>query len=116
MSDSASDVLAKWSDFSSLDIRTGIILTAEDFPQAHKPSYLLSIDFGPLGIKKSSAQLTERYTLDDLPGKKVIAVVNFPPKQIANRISECLVLGALDKSGVNLLTTDLDAPNGTRIG
>lgn len=104
-----------WKCFSSLDIRTGTIMEAHPFPEARNPSYILKIDFGDLGIKKSSAQITDRYTVDQLIGKQVIAVVNFPPKQIANHISGCLVLGALDKGGVNLLTTDLEGENGIRI-
>lgn len=80
-------------DFGKVDIRIGTILEAEDFPNARKPSYQLVIDFGELGIKKSSAQITHLYTKNDLIGKQITAVVNFPKKQIANFFSECLILG-----------------------
>jgi len=112
----ATDGKAEWSDFAALDIRTGTIIDASPFPEARNPSFILQIDFGELGIKKSSAQITERYSITDLIGKRVIAVINFPPKQIANHLSECLVLGSLDKEGVNLLTSDLSGANGTKIG
>ena len=79
-----------WQDFEKIDIRVGTILTVSDFANAKKPSYQLTIDFGELGIKKSSAQITSLYQKDDLLGKQIIAVVNFPPKQIANFFSECL--------------------------
>jgi len=104
-----------WQDFEKVDMRVGTILSAEIFKEAKKPSYKLKIDFGPLGIKQSSAQLTELYAAKELIGKQIIAVVNFPPKQIANLLSECLVLGALNKKGVILLATDKKAENGDRI-
>lgn len=103
-----------FDDFLKIDIRIGTILHAEPFPEARKPAYKLTIDFGPLGIKRTSAQITKRYALGDLPGKKIAAVVNFPPKQIANFMSECLVLGAVDGDEVFLLESD--GENGLRVG
>ena len=82
-----------WDDFEKVDIRVGRILTAEEFPNARKPAFQLTIDFGELGIKRSSAQLTALYKKNDFIGKQIVAVVNFPPRQIANFFSECLVLG-----------------------
>lgn len=108
--------LAAWQDFSTLDIRVGTIIKAEPFKKAQKPAYILHIDFGEIGIKKSSAQITTYYTLEQLIGKQIIAVVNFPTKQVANIISDCLVLGAVDNNGVTLLTVDLPTPNGLKIG
>jgi tRNA-binding protein len=106
-----------WSDFEKIDIRAGTIISAEDFPNAKKPAYRLLIDFGELGQKKSSAQVTGLYQKDELPGKQVIAVVNFPPKQIANFFSECLVLGVYtEKNEVVLLEPSKQVKNGQRIG
>lgn len=104
-------------DFFKTDLRTGTITEAHVFPEARKPAYLLKIDFGQeLGVLQSSAQITECYTPDSLVGKKIIAVVNFPPRQIGPHISQCLVLGASDEWGaIRLLTTDSDVPNGQRI-
>jgi len=103
-----------FDDFLKIDIRIGTILRAEPFPEARKPAYKLTIDFGPLGIKRTSAQITKRYALEDLPGKKIAAVVNFPHKQIANFMSECLVLGAVDGDDVFLLESG--GENGLRVG
>jgi tRNA-binding protein len=106
----------KFSDFEMVDMRVGTILSAEAFKEANRPAYKLTIDFGKLGVKKSSAQITDLYKPKDLLGKQVIAVVNFPPKQIANIMSECLVLGGIQKEGVALLTVDFQLPNGTKVG
>lgn len=104
-------------EFEKVDIRTGTVTAVEDFPEAKKPAYLLTIDFGELGMKKSSAQITDYYSKDDLTGKQVVAVVNFPPKQIANFFSECLVLGAIEENGnVVLLETERKTGNGLKIG
>lgn len=104
-----------WEDFSKVEMRVGTIVKAKNFPEAKRPAYILEIDFGDYGLKKSSAQITELYNLDDLEGRKVVAVVNFPPKQIANFMSECLVLGAVDESRISLLGVDETAENGLRI-
>ena len=102
-----------WEDFEKVDIRTGTIVEVADFPKANKPAYQLKIDFGALGIKNSSAQITSLYTKEDLIGMQVTAVVNFPPKQIANFFSECLVLGAVGKNGeVTLLNPSQKTLNG----
>jgi tRNA-binding protein len=105
-----------WSDFEKVDIRVGTILHAEIFTEAKKPAYKLQIDFGPLGIKKSSAQITKFYQPENLIGRQIIAVVNFPPKQIGPFMSECLVLGAVDdEHGVTILSPSLKCENGLRI-
>lgn len=105
-----------WQEFSQVEMRVGTILTASPFPEAHNPSYILTIDFGELGIKKSSAQITDLYSTNELIDKQVVAVVNFPKKQIANIQSECLVLGALgDNKEATLLSTDKPVKNGMRI-
>lgn len=106
-----------WPDFEKVDIRTGTVVSAEVFKEARKPAYKLSIDFGPeLGIKKTSAQITDLYQPEDLTGKQVVAVVNFPLKQIANFMSECLVLGAVNGDGkVTLLQTERKAEDGLRV-
>lgn len=106
-----------WADFEKLDIRSGTILSASDFPKARNPSYQLEIDFGTLGIKKSSAQITDLYTKEDLIGQQIIAIVNFPKKQIANFYSECLVLGIIgENKKVTILTSTLPVKNGLPIG
>ena len=93
-----------WNDFQKIDMRIGTIVQVDDFPKARKPAYQLHIDFGKaLGILKSSAQITKRYTKDELLGKQIMAVVNFPKKQIANFFSECLVMGAVDGDDVILM-------------
>ena len=107
-----------WNDFEKLEIRTGTIVSADDFPKARKPAYQLQIDFGAtIGMRRSSAQITAHYTKDDLVGSQVIAVINFPPKQIANFISECLVLGVYDENNdVILVKPDKPVKNGQAIG
>ncbi len=106
-----------WNDFEKILICTGTILKAEEFPAARKPAYKLTIDFGSYGIRQSSAQITKHYSINDLAGKQIIAILNFPPKQIANFISECLVLGVYDENNeVILLTTDKPTKNGGKIG
>jgi tRNA-binding protein len=106
-----------FDDFMKLDIRVGVITKAEPYPEARKPAIKLWVDFGPeLGEKKSSAQITKHYTPEDLPGKKVMAVVNFPPRQIGKFMSEILVLGVPDADGeVVLMTPDKDVPIGGRL-
>lgn len=105
-----------YHDFEKVEMRVGTIIEAADFPKARNPSYQLTIDFGPLGIKRSSAQITDLYSPETLIGQQVIAVINFPPKQIANFISECLVLGTLgDQKVVTLLQPEQKVENGLRI-
>jgi tRNA-binding protein len=105
-----------WSEFEKIEMRVGTILEANDFPEARKPAYQLLIDFGSeIGIKKSSAQITKRYQKEELIGKQIIAVVNFPKKQIGKFMSECLVLGSVNEDEVVLLTSDLKVENGLRI-
>ena len=107
----------KWSEFARVDMRVGTIISVSDFPEARKPAFQLHIDFGEeLGVRKTSAQITKKYERQELVGKQVIAVVNFPKKQIANFMSECLLLGAVDGEEVTLLNPDLPVPNGLRIG
>lgn len=107
-----------WSDFEKVDMRVGTIVEVNDFPKARKPAYKLKVDFGAeLGIRQSSAQVTVHYQKDDLLNRQVIAVVNFPPKQIADFISECLVLGIYDaNNNVILLQPERPIDNGHKIG
>ena len=109
--------LIDFDQFLSVDIRIGTVLSAEPFPEARKPAYKLTIDFGPtIGVKKSSAQIAEHYTLAELPGRKVAAVVNFPPRQIGKFMSEVLTLGFGDERGaVILFAPDYPVPNGARL-
>ena len=105
-----------WDDFKKVEMQVGTIIEAEDFPQARNASYKLLIDFGKVGIKRSSAQITELYKKEELLNRQVIAVTNLFPKQIANFISECLVLGVvLDNKEVVLLQPERKVPNGARI-
>jgi tRNA-binding protein len=106
-----------WEDFEKVDIRLGTILTAEVFREARKPAYKLTIDFGKEGILRSSAQITRFYTPEELPGRQVIAVINFPEKQIANYFSQCLVLGVYTPDNEVVLLSPLQkVENGSRIG
>ena len=106
-----------WDDFAKIDIRAGTIMEVNNFPKAKNPAYQITIDFGELGLKRSSAQITHLYDKEALIGKQVIAIVNFPPRQIANYFSECLVLGIYtDKKEVVLLAPDRPVENGWKIG
>ncbi|MBN9385034.1 MAG: tRNA-binding protein [Chitinophagaceae bacterium] len=109
--------IIQWEDFEKIDIRVGTVIDVQEFPKARKPAYQLTIDFGELGIKRSSAQVTDLYDPGQLSGRQVIAVVNFPPKQIANFFSECLVLGVYTgKKEVVLLGPERKVENGWKIG
>lgn len=109
--------MAIFEDFAKLDIRVGTIVSANAFEKAKRPAYKLKIDFGEeIGIKKSSAQITECYRAEDLVGKQVLAVVNFPPRQIADFMSEVLVLGTYSEQGVVLVTPDFNVKNGDILG
>ena len=110
--------MINWADFEKMDIRTGTIVEANDFPKARKPAYKLVIDFGKeLGIKRSSAQIMAHYKKEDLVNLQIIAIVNFPPKQIADFTSECLVLGVYDENkDVILLQPGMPVANGMKIG
>ena len=104
-----------FEDFTKVDLRVGTIIEVNDFPEARNPAYQLTIDFGALGIKKSSAQITTLYKKEDLLQRQIIAVVNFPNKQIAKFISECLVLGAVDGKDVILLKPENKVKNGSTV-
>jgi tRNA-binding protein len=105
-----------FEDFLKVDIRIGTVIEANDFPKARKPAYQLKIDFGDLGIKSSSAQITDLYTKEELVNRQVMAVVNFKPRQIANFMSECLVLGVYNQEGnVVLLQASKSVKNGEQI-
>ena len=106
-----------WADFEKVDMRVGIVTDAQPFPEARTPAFKLTIDFGAIGVKRSSAQITDRYGAADLVGRRVVAVVNFPPKQIGPFVSEVLVLGAYDERGqVILLRPDFEVAPGAKIG
>ena len=105
-----------WNDFEKVDMRVGTIIEVNDFPKARKPAWQMRIDFGDLGIKQSSAQITELYSKENLINKQVIAVVNFPPKQIADFMTECLVMGVVDGDNpVVLIQPEQKVKNGLRI-
>ena len=106
-----------WKDFEKVELRVGTILHVADFPKAKKPAYQLTIDFGEtIGVRKSSAQITTHYTKESLIGKQILAVVNFPKKQIANFMSECLVTGFADGDGaIVLASVDAQVPNGSKL-
>lgn len=107
-----------WNDFEKIEMRTGTIIEVHDFPEAKKPAYQLLIDFGTeIGLKKSSAQITKKYSKSDLIGKQIVAVINFPAKQIGKFMSECLVMGSIgNDNDIVLLTSDKPVINGLRIG
>jgi len=105
-----------WAEFEKVELRVGTILSVEDFPRAKKPAYQLTIDFGDLGVKRSSAQITVHYSKEELIGRQVMAVVNFPVKQIANFFSECLTTGLTDEAGnIVLISPDKKVPNGAKL-
>ncbi|RDI13161.1 tRNA-binding protein [Flavobacterium sp. AG291] len=110
--------MLSWEEFEKTEMRVGTIIDVNDFPEARKPAYQLTIDFGAeIGIRKSSAQITKRYAKEDLVNRQIVAVVNFPKKQIGKFMSECLVLGAVEQEGdVVLLAPDFRVENGLRIG
>lgn len=106
-----------WDDFMKVEMRVGTIISAEIFTEVRNPAFKMMIDFGEFGIKKTSAQITQLYKPEELIGRQVVAVINFPPKQIANIMSECLVLGGIaDEKEVTLLQPERQVKNGTRIG
>ena len=108
--------MISWQDFEKVEMRVGTVLEAKDFPGARNPAYQLLIDFGEHGVKKSSAQITDLYQKEALVGRQVIAVVNFPPKQIATFFSECLVLGLVgENKEITLLQPERPVPNGLRV-
>ena len=108
--------LISWADFERVELRVGTIVEADDFPEARKPAYKLTIDFGEFGVRRSSAQITDLYTKEQLVGRQVLAVLNFPPKQIANFRSECLTTGVPDAMArVVLLSPDQVVPNGAKL-
>ena len=105
-----------WEDFKKIEMRVATIIDVQDFPEAKKPAYQLMLDFGPeLGTRKTSAQITRRDSKEELMGQQVIAVINFPKKQIANFMSECLVVGAVKEKDVFLLNPEQKVPNGTSV-
>lgn len=106
------DNIITFEDFTKVDLRIGTIIDVSDFPNARKPAYQLTIDFGDLGVRKSSAQITTQYTKEDLRNRQIVAVVNFPKKQIANFMSECLVVGAVKENDVFLLHPETSVKNG----
>lgn len=107
-----------WKDFDKVEMRVGTVIEVNDFPEARNPAFQLKIDFGQeIGVLKSSAQITRRYSKEDLLNRQIVAVVNFPKKQIANFMSECLVLGAVGKENdIVLLNTDFKVENGLKVG
>ncbi|MCU0680622.1 MAG: tRNA-binding protein [Planctomycetes bacterium] len=109
--------IINWSDFEKVELRVGTIIKVEDFPEARNPAYKLTVDFGELGIKKSSTQITQLYNKEELIGKQVIGVINFPSKKVGPFVSEFLTTGFYDKEGrVVLAIPDKEVPNGTKMG
>ena len=108
--------LISWNDFEKVQLRVGTVLAAEDLPNARKPAYVLTIDFGAQGVKRSSAQITRHYTKEELIGRQVVAVINFPEKQVGSVMSQCLVTGFADANGDIVLTSvERVLPNGARL-
>lgn len=108
--------LINWNDFSKIDMRVGTIISAEVFKEARNPAYKIIVDFGEFGQRKSSAQITKLYNPEELIGQQVICVVNFPKKQIATLLSECLIMGVVDGDTVTLLSPERKVENGLKIG
>jgi len=110
--------MISWNDFDKIEMRVGTIVEVHDFPKANKPAYQLTIDFGnEIGLKKSSSQITKQYCKEELVGKQIVAVVNFPKKQIADFMSECLILGSIgNDNDIVLLSSDKPVENGLRVG
>lgn len=105
-----------WADFTKVELRVGTILQVLDFPEARKPAYKIKVDFGEFGIKWSSAQITKKYTKEELIGRQIMGVINFPKKQIANFMSEFLVTGFADENGdIVLAAVDMPVPNGSKL-
>ena len=105
-----------WNDFERVELRVGTVLQVLDFPEARKPAYKLQVDFGEFGIRWSSAQITKHYTKEELPGRQIVGVINFPKKQIANFMSEFLVTGFADENGeIVLAAVDKPVPNGSKL-
>jgi tRNA-binding protein len=105
-----------WHDFEQVELRVGTILEAADFPGARKPAYKIRVDFGPFGVKWSSAQITKHYTKEELPGRQILGVINFPEKQIANFMSQFLITGFADDNGdIVLASIDKPVPNGNKL-
>ena len=108
--------IISWDDFEKVELRAGTVLEVLDFPEARKPAYKLKVDFGEFGIKWSSAQITKHYTKEELPGRQIVGIINFPKKQIANFMSEFLVTGFADENGDIILTSiDKPVPNGSKL-
>ena len=105
----------KWNEFERIEMRVGTVIQAEIFKEVKNPALKLLVDFGEVGVLKTSAQITSKYSPKSILNKQVVAVVNFPPKQIANIMSECLILGALDDNGVVVISPDSKVANGTKI-
>ena len=107
-----------WQDFEKVELRVGTVTAVEAFPEAHRPAYKLTVDFGPeIGVRKSSVQITVHYTLEELKGRQVVGVVNFPPKRIGPFVSECLITGFYREDGsVILAAPDKPVPNGAKLG
>lgn len=111
-----SEPVISWNDFEKIDVRVGTVISAEPFLKAKKPAYKIVVDFGEAGIKKTSAQVTILYSVEELVGKQVIGIINFPPRQIADFMSEFLVLGVIDAQNVILLQPERPVKNGLKIG